>query len=142
MHPIEETLASYLSQGDRSSLKTPTMLSKPLRTTSRLNGRAYVAVGQVMGALHMMAVLQAYQVELLKDLDLGQGLSPGEITDLHHITDLALRSTKQTATVIGHSIVMVAMGRHLWLNLSDIKEKEKAFLLYVSVSPSCSSFKE
>lgn len=91
MHPIEETRASYHT----SSLKTPTLLSKPLRTTSSLNGRAYVAVGQVEGVLHKMA------------------MSPVEVADLHRTTDLALRSTKQIATAIGHSIVMVAMERHL-----------------------------
>lgn len=90
----------------------------------------------------MMAMLQAYQSELLKDLDQRLGLSSVEVADLHRTTDLALRSTKQTATVIGHSIVMVAMERHLCLNLSDIKEKEDAFLLYALVSPSCSSFEE
>ncbi len=32
--------------------------------------------------------------------------------------------------------VMVAMERHLWLNLADIGEKEKNFLLDAPVSPS------
>ncbi|KAL0161738.1 hypothetical protein M9458_045463, partial [Cirrhinus mrigala] len=35
--------------------------------TSRLNGRVYAAAGQAVGAL------QAYQADLLKDLDKGQG---------------------------------------------------------------------
>ncbi|XP_048037438.1 DLA class I histocompatibility antigen, A9/A9 alpha chain-like [Megalobrama amblycephala] len=37
---------------------------------------AHVAAGQAGAALHTMAVLQAYQADLLKDLDQGQGLSP------------------------------------------------------------------
>lgn len=55
--PIEEMLASFNSQGESSSLKAPALLSKPLQTTSRLNGRAYAAAGQVSGALHIMEVL-------------------------------------------------------------------------------------
>lgn len=55
--PVEETLASYISQGKSSSLKALALPSKPLQTTSRLNGRAYAAAGQVSGALHIMEVL-------------------------------------------------------------------------------------
>ncbi|KAL0188425.1 hypothetical protein M9458_015524, partial [Cirrhinus mrigala] len=58
--------------------------------TSRLNGKAYPAAGQAVGALHTMVVLQAYQADLLKDLDKGQGLSP----EVRHTTDLTLRATK------------------------------------------------
>ncbi|KAL0163489.1 hypothetical protein M9458_042887, partial [Cirrhinus mrigala] len=68
MPPVEETLASYLSMGKTSSLKTPSLPSIPLQVTFRLNGRAYAAAGQAVGALHTMAVLQAYQADLLKDL--------------------------------------------------------------------------
>ncbi len=37
-----------------------------------------------------MAVLQAYQADLLKDLDKGQGLSPDEVAELHRTTDIFL----------------------------------------------------
>ncbi len=67
---MEETLASYLSVGETSSLKAPSLPSKPLQK--------YAAAGQAVASLHMMAVLQAYQADLLKDLDKGQGLSPDE----------------------------------------------------------------
>ncbi len=69
MPPVEETLASYLSMGNTASLKVPSLPFKPLQDTSRLNGRAYAAVGQAVASLHTMAVLQAYQADLLKDLD-------------------------------------------------------------------------
>ncbi|KAL0173531.1 hypothetical protein M9458_029499, partial [Cirrhinus mrigala] len=99
--PVEETLASYLSLGKAASLKTPSLPSIPLQVTSRLNGRAYAAAGQAVGALHTMAVLQAYQADLLKDLDKGQGLFPDEVAELRRTTDLALRATKQAATAHG-----------------------------------------
>ncbi len=79
MPPVEEMLASYLSVGETSSLKVPSLPSKPLQETSRLKGRAYVAAGQAVTPLHTMVVLQAYQADLLKDLDKGQGLSPDEV---------------------------------------------------------------
>ncbi len=37
------TLVSYLSAGVTSTLKAPDLPSKPLKNTSRLNGRAYAA---------------------------------------------------------------------------------------------------
>ncbi len=79
--------------GETSSLKAPCLPSKPLQETSCLNGRAYAAAGQV-DSLHTMAVLQAYQADLLKDLDKGPGLSPDEVAELFRTTDLALRATK------------------------------------------------
>ncbi len=45
MPPVEETLASYLSMGKTASLKVPSLPSKPLQDTSRLNGKAYAAAG-------------------------------------------------------------------------------------------------
>ncbi len=61
MPPVEETLASYLSVGETSSLKAPSLPSKPLQN--------YAAAGQAVASLHMMVVLQAYQDDLLKDRD-------------------------------------------------------------------------
>lgn len=69
MPPVEETLTSYLSQNEASSWKAPVLLSKTIQTTSWMIGKANVAAGQACGALHTMAVLQAYQANLLRDLD-------------------------------------------------------------------------
>ncbi|KAL0173696.1 hypothetical protein M9458_029664, partial [Cirrhinus mrigala] len=102
--PIEEMLACYFSSGETSSLKALSLPSKPLQDTSRLNGRVYAAAGQAVASLHTMAVLQAYQADLLKDLDKGQGLSPEEVAELCCTTDLALRATKQAATAMGKSM--------------------------------------
>ncbi len=54
-------------EGVTSTLKTPALPSKPLKDTSRLNGRAYEAAGQAGASLHKIPVLQAYQADLLKD---------------------------------------------------------------------------
>ncbi len=122
---------------EAASLKVPSLLSKPLQDTSRLNGRAYAAAGQAVASLHIMAVLQAYKADLLKDLDKGQGLSPDEVAEQHRTTDLALRATKQAATAMGRSMAaMVVTERHLWVNLADLRKKEKGFLLDAPISPS------
>ncbi len=137
MPPVEETLASYLSMGDTASLKVPSLPFKSLQDTSRLNGRAYAVAGQAVASLHTMAVLQAYQVDLLKDLDDGQGLSPDKVAKLRRTTDLALHATKQAATAMGRSMAaMVVTERHLCVNLADLEKKEKDFLLDAPVSPS------
>lgn len=85
--------------GEVSSLKAPIMPSKPLRTTSHLKGRAYAAAGQAGGALHTMVVLLAYQADLLKDLDQGQGLSLEEVAELCHTTDLAVQKKDESCSV-------------------------------------------
>ncbi len=82
-------------------------------------------------------MLQAYQADLLKDLYNGQGLSPDEVAELRHTTDLALRATKQAATAMGKSMAaMVVTERHLWVNLADLEKKDKGFLLNAPISPS------
>ncbi|CAM4598264.1 unnamed protein product [Leuciscus chuanchicus] len=137
MPPVDETLANYLASGRPSSLGAPTLPSKPLKTTSRLNGRAYTAAGQAGAVLHTLAVLQAYQADLLRDLDQGAGLPPDAMAELRRTTDLALRATKQSAVSVGRAMAaMVTTERHLWLNQADIGEKEKTFLLDSPVSPS------
>lgn len=68
----------------------------------------------------MMAVLQSYQVESCSKI----WIRGRDCLLMRSIW--ALWVTKQTATAIG-------IGRRLWLNLADNKEKEKAFLLNVPV---------
>lgn len=104
MPPLEETFASYLSAGEPSTLKAPALQSKPINTVSRMIGRAYAAADQAGATLYTMAVLQEYHADLLKELGLGQGLSPEVVAELCRTTDLALRVTKQTAAVLPQSV--------------------------------------
>lgn len=114
MPRIEEMLACYLSTEAASSLKAPTLPTKPCRTTLSLVGKAYMAAGQASECLYTMAILQAYQADLLKDLDEGEGFG----------YDTIKGATKGMAHVIGCSMsALVAMERHLWLNLLGIKIK-------------------
>lgn len=77
-----------------------------------------------------MALLQAYQADLLKDLNMGHSLSPEAVAELYQTLELTLKATKQTATAIASSVAaLVVTERHLWLNLFGIKEKDKYFLL-------------
>ncbi len=57
--------------------------------------------------------------------------------ELRRATDLALRATKHTARAVGRSMAAsVAAERHLWLNLTEIREKEKVFLMDAPISQS------
>ncbi len=88
-------------------------------------------------ALHTMAILQAYQADVLKEMDEGTGLTPEAVKELRRATDLALRATKHTARAMGLSMAAsVAAERHLWLNLTEIREKEKTFLMDAPISQS------
>ncbi len=128
---IEDTLASHLSPSLAPSWKSrPLLPTKPCRTTSALIGKSYIAAGQAGMALHTMAILQAYQADVLKEMDEGGGLTPEAVKELRKATDLALRATKHTARAVGRSMAgSVAAERQLWLNLTEIREKEKVFLL-------------
>ncbi|CAM4555428.1 unnamed protein product [Leuciscus chuanchicus] len=135
MPKVEETLASYLSPATASSLKAPSLPSKPVKYTSSLVHKSYAAAGQAAACLHTMSIMQAYQAELLGDLEEGGGIGPDTVAELRRATDLSLRAIKETAKSIGRSMAaLVATERHLWLNLSDIKEKEKHVLLDAPVS--------
>ncbi|KAL0173474.1 hypothetical protein M9458_029442, partial [Cirrhinus mrigala] len=137
MPRVEQTLASYLSPESASSLKAPVLPSKPLRVTSALVGKGYTAAGQAGACLHTMSVLQAYQADLLKELDEGDEIRDSDISELRRTADLSLRATKETARAIGRSMAaLVATERHLWLTLSDMKEKDRVFLLDAPLSPS------
>lgn len=84
---MEESLAGYLSSGAASSWKPPAP-SKPFQFTSKLVSKAYAVTGQVGGAV--MAMLQAYKADFLKDVNVAGGVAPDTIEDLLHNTDLTL----------------------------------------------------
>ncbi len=138
MPVVEDTLASQLSPSLAPSWKSrPLLPSKPCRTTSALIGKSYIAAGQAGMALHTMAILKAYQADVLKEMDEGTGLTPEAVKELRRATVLALRATKHTARAVGRSMAaLVAAERHLWLNLTDIREREKVFLMDAPISQS------
>ncbi len=137
MPRVEQTLAGYLAPGAASSLKAPVLPTKPLRGSSALLGKGYAVAGQVGACLHTMAVLLAYQADLLKELDEGEQISSSDVGELRRTADLALRATKETARAIGRSMAaMVAAERHLWLTLSDMKEKDRVVLMDAPLAPS------
>ncbi len=89
MPVVEDTLASHLSPSLAPSWKSrPLLPSKPCRTTSALIGKSYIAASQEGMALHTMAILQAYQADVLKEMDEGTGLTPEAVKELHRATDL------------------------------------------------------
>ncbi len=130
MPKVEETLVSYLSPESSSSARSPVLPTKPVRTTSALVGKAYSATGQAAACLQTILLLQAYKAVLLADLDEGKGIGPNTVCELRRATDLSLWATKETAKSIGRSMAaLVATERHIWLNLSNIKGKDKNFLM-------------
>ncbi len=73
----------------------------------------------------------------LKNIKLDTQPYSDDITELRRAADLARRATKETARAIGRSMAaLVAAERHLWLTLSDIKEKDRVFLLDTPLAPS------
>ncbi len=98
---------------------------------------SYSAAGQAAACLQTMSLLQAYQAELLADLDEGGSIGLNTVCELHRDTYLSLKAAKEMAKTIGRSMAaLVATERHLWLNLSNIKGKDKNFLMDAPISSS------
>lgn len=78
-------------------------------------------------AFHTMAILQAYQADILKETDEGEGLTCEAVKELRRATNLALHATKHTASAVGRTMAgLVAVEHHLWLNLTEICEKRRS----------------
>ncbi|KAL0175185.1 hypothetical protein M9458_031153, partial [Cirrhinus mrigala] len=104
--------------------------------SSALVAKAYMASGQAASVLHAMAILQVYQAKVLKDLHEGVP-DPELLHELRSATDYALRATKVTAQALGRVMsTMVVQERHLWLNLAEMRDAEKARFLDAPISQS------
>ncbi|KAL0154438.1 hypothetical protein M9458_050260, partial [Cirrhinus mrigala] len=57
-----------------------------------------------MAMLHFMGMLQAYQADVLKELDDAEGLTHEAVKELRRATDLSFRATKDTARAVGRSM--------------------------------------
>ncbi len=76
-----------------------------------------------------------FQEKLLRSID-ESSPNPAAFKELRSATDLALCATKMTAQAIGRSMAsLVVLERHLWLNLTEIKEADKVPFLDSPVSP-------
>ncbi|KAL0163759.1 hypothetical protein M9458_039512, partial [Cirrhinus mrigala] len=132
---VERAVAVHLCPQDAATWRgSPRLPSKACRLSSALTGRAYRAAGQAATALHAMATLQVYQAKALKELHRG---SPDQVVmqELRAATDLALRATKVTARSLGQVMsTHVVQERHLWLNLAQMANVDKARFLDAPVS--------
>lgn len=107
MPRVEQTLPSYLSPSVALSLRALALPSKPLHTTFSLVGKWYTAAGQAGVCFHTTAVLQAYQADLLKELDEGEEVKADDITELRRTADLSLHATKETTCATSRCMAVV-----------------------------------
>ncbi len=77
------------SQQHPSWKSYPLLQTKPCGTTSALIGKSYIVAGQAGMAFHTMAILQAYQAYVLKEMDEGGDFSPEAVKLLCKATDMA-----------------------------------------------------
>ncbi len=112
----------------------PRLPSKACKLTAALAAKAYSAAGQAASTLHAMAILQVHQAKALKQVHKGS-TDPGLMQELRTATDFALRATKVTARSLGKAMsTMVVQERHLWLNLAEMKDVDKARFLDAPIS--------
>ncbi|KAL0150120.1 hypothetical protein M9458_054547 [Cirrhinus mrigala] len=132
---VERAIAMHLCPQNAASWRgRPRLPSRACKFSSALVAKAYVASGQAASALHAMAILQVCQAKVLKDLHKGVP-DPELLHELRSATDYALRATKVTAQALGRAMsTMVVQERHLWLNLAEMRDAEKARFLDAPIS--------
>ncbi len=132
---VERAVAGHLCPRNAATWRNrPRLPSKACKLTAALTAKAYSAVGQAASALHAMAILQVHQAKALKQVHEGS-TDPGLMQELRTATDFALRATKVTARSLGKAMsTMVVQERHLWLNLAEMKDVDKARFLDAPIS--------
>ncbi len=111
-------------------------MSKACKLTAALVAvaKAYSAAGQAASALHAVAILQVHQAKALKQVHEGS-TDPGLMQELRTATDFVLRATKVTARSLGKAMsTLVVQEHHLWLNLAEMKDVDKARFLDAPIS--------
>ncbi|KAI2661198.1 ORF V: Enzymatic polyprotein [Labeo rohita] len=125
---VERAVAVHLCPQDAATWRgSPRLPSKACRLSSALTGRAYCAVAQAATALHAIATLQVYQAKALKELHKG---SPDQevMQELRTATDFTARTLGQVMSML------MVQERHLWLNLAQMADVDKARFLDAPVS--------
>ncbi len=132
---VERAVAVHLCPRNAATWRNrPRLPSKACKLTAALAAKAYSAAGQAASALHAMAILQVHQAKALKQVHEGS-TDPGLMQELRTATDFALRATKVTARSLGKAMsTMVVQERHLWLNLAEMKDVDKARFLDAPIS--------
>ncbi len=126
---VERAVAVHLCPRNAATWRNrPRLPSKACKLTAAL---AASAVGQAASA---MAILQVHQAKVLKQVHEGS-TNPGLMQELRTATDFTLRETKVTARSLGKTMsTMVVQERHLWLNLAEMKDVDKARFLDTPIS--------
>ncbi len=132
---VERAIAVHLCPRNAATWRNrPRLPSKACKLTAALAAKAYSAAGQAASALHAMAILQVHQAKALKQVHKGS-TDPGLMQELHTVTDFALRATKVTARSLGKAMsTMVVQEHHLWLNLAEMMDADKARFLDAPIS--------
>ncbi len=132
---VERAIAVHLCPRNAATWRNhPRIPSKACKLTAALAAKAYSAAGQAASALHDMAILQVHQAKALKQVHEGS-TDPGLMQELRTATDFALRVTKVTARSLGKAMsTMWVQERHLWLNLVEMKDVDKAHFLDAPIS--------
>ncbi len=132
---FERAVAVHLCPRNAATWRNrPRLPSKACKLTAALAAKSYSAAGQAASALHAMAILQVHQAKALKQVHEGT-TDPGLMQELRTATDFALRATKVTARSLGKAMsTMVVQERHLWLNLAEMKDVDKARFLDTPIS--------
>ncbi len=117
---VERAILVHLCPQNAATWRNrPCLPSKACKLTAALTAKAYTAAGQAASTLHTMAILQVHQAKALKQVHEGS-TDAGLMQELPTASDFALRVTKVIA------FPRVVQEHHLWLNLVEMKDVDKA----------------
>ncbi len=101
MPKVEQTLASYLSRVRGIVLEGSGPAHKAFVYNIYARGQGVLGSRSSRCVSAHMSVLQAYQADLLKELNEREQVSSDDIAKLRRTADLSLRATKETARALG-----------------------------------------
>lgn len=128
---LEETIASHLSAASAAVKLSSEYDVLPLPWRRSLTRQPAKSAAM----LNTMAILQAYQAQFLRDME--RQATPEMYVELGKATDFTLHMTRCAAQDAGRIIgFSVMIHGHLWLNLTQMSEREKNVLLNAPVTVS------
>lgn len=116
---VEEAVTAHLCPVAHGRKSTPSLPSKPCRTTAYIADKAYIAAGQTASAIHTMAVLQVFQAKMRQALD-EQGPDPEFFGKLRSAMDLE----QSLASLMAHSDRDARFGESTAVGFANKPEAE------------------
>lgn len=137
---VEQSIASYLAPGTNTGMSSSSQLPhKQPKFSSQQLDKTFKVLGQAARAQNSVSLLLAYVAELQAEVGVAidENKPVKELwAEIRTAMDFVMRTTRCSNQAIGRAMgLTVVAQRHLWLNLSNIPDKERHVFLDAPVDP-------